>query len=116
MTKDIETTTTPLHFWRNNITWRTTNTGINKNVLRTLTPIHNRKLYQPTYQCEYLTLKEKKKLKQFENVVNDCLHSIYNGELGYVFTKDQLNEVIKILPSVQVKRDVISCCYCCWNE
>lgn len=109
---NTQNNTTPLHFWRNATnTWRTTNTGMNKNVLLILTPSEDRKLYDPSF--DNLNFKDKKKLKYSAEIINDCLHNIYNGEVGYVFTKDQLKEVKKILPRVTIKRDVICGCYCC---
>ena len=107
-------TTTLPHFWRDvTNTWRTTNTGINKNVLLILTPIENRKLYELSF--DNLNFQDKKKLKYSAEIINDCLISIYNGKTGYVFTKDQLKEVKKILPRVEIKRDVICDCYSCWK-
>ena len=107
-------TTTLPHFWRDATnTWRTTNTGMNKNVLLILTPIENRKLYELSF--DNLDFKDKKKLKYSAEIINDCLISIYNGKTGYVFTKDQLKEVKKILPRVEIKRDVICDCYSCWK-
>ena len=106
-------TTTLPHFWRDTTnTWRTTNTGINKNVLLILTPPEDRILYKPE-SFDNLNFKDKKKLNYFTEIINDCLISIYNGEVGYVFTKDQLKEVKKILPRVTIKRDIICGCYCC---
>ena len=106
--------TTLLHFWRNATnTWRTTNTGMNKNVLLILTPPEDRKLYEPSFEC--LNFKDKKKLNYFAEIINDCLINIYNGEVGYVFTKDQLKEVKKILPRVEIKRDIVCDCYSCWK-
>lgn len=106
--------TTLPHFWRDTThTWRITNTGMNKNVLLILTPIEDRKLYELSF--DNLNFKDKKKLKYSAEIINDCLISIYNGEVGYVFTKDQLREVIKILPQVEIKRDVICDCYSCWK-
>lgn len=107
-------TTTLPHFWRNATnTWRTTNTGMNKNTLLILTPIKDRKLYTPSF--DNLNFQDKKKLKYSAEIINDCLISIYNGEVGYVFTKDQLKEVKKILPRVEIKRDVVCDCYSCWK-
>lgn len=109
-----KTTTTLSHFWRDATnTWRTANTGMNKNVLLILTPIENRKLYELSF--DNLNFKDKKKLNYSAEIINDCLISIYNGETGYVFTKDQLREVKKILPRVEIKRDVICDCYSCWK-
>lgn len=105
--------TTLPHFWRDATnTWRITNTGMNKNVLLILTPIENRKLYELSFNN--LDFKDKKKLKYSAEIINDCLINIYNGGVGYVFTKDQLREVKKILPHVNVKRDIICDCYNCW--
>ena len=106
--------TTLPHFWRDATnTWRTTNTGMNKNVLLILTPPKDRKLYEPSF--DNLNFQDKKKLKYSAEIINDCLISIYNGEVGYVFTKDQLKEVIKILPRVEIKRDIVCGCYSCWK-
>ena len=106
--------TTLLHFWRDATnTWRTTNTGMNKNVLLILTPPEDRKLYTPSF--DNLNFKDKKKLNYSAEIINDCLISIYNGEVGYVFTKDQLKEVKKILPRVNVKMDIVCDCYSCWK-
>ena len=111
---NTQNTTTLPHFWRDATnTWRITNTGMNKNVLLILTPPKDRKLYEPSF--DHLNYKEKKKLNYFTEVVNDCLHNIYNGKTGYVFTKDQLKEVIKILPRVEIKRDIVCDCYSCWK-
>ena len=107
-------TTTLPHFWRDvTNTWRTTNTGINKNVLFILTSPEDRILYKPSF--DNLNFQDKKKLKYSAEIINDCLISIYNGEVGYVFTKNQLKEVKKILPRVEIKRDVICDCYSCWK-
>ena len=101
------------YFWRDATnTWRTTNTGMNKNTLLILTPIKDRKLYDQSF--EHLNNKDKNKLKYSAEIINDCLISIYNGKIGYVFTKDQLKEVKKILPRVKIKRDVMCDCYSCW--
>lgn len=41
----------------------------------------------------------------FRDVVNDALRAIYKGMKGYVFTIEQLTEVIKFVPDVKVVLD-----------
>ena len=109
------TTTTPPHFWRNFAkTWRTTNTGMNPYTLHTYIPLKERKLYQSKIDGKTLNPKENKKLKFFVEEINDCLGDIYMGKEGFVFTKEQVNEVKKLIPSIHIKRSCKYGCYCCW--
>ena len=38
----------------------------------------------------------------FRDVVNDALREVYNGAKGYVFTIEQLTEIVKFVPDVNV--------------
>lgn len=40
----------------------------------------------------------------FRDVVNDALKEIYKGSKGYVFTIEQLTEVMKFVPNVNIVR------------
>lgn len=109
-------TTTPLHFWRNpNTTWRDTNTGMNQYTLHTYVQLKERKIYQSEIDARLLHPKEKVKLKNFVDEINNCLTDIYMGKEGFVFTKEQVAEVKKLIPYVMVKRSCKYGCYCCWK-
>ena len=113
----IETpTTTPPHFWRNSdTTWRDALTGMNQYTLHTYVPLKERKIYQSEIDGKTLNPKEKKKLKFFIEEINDCLNDVYMGKEGFVFTKEQVDEVKKLIPYVNVKRSCKYGCYCCWK-
>ena len=108
--------TTPSHFWRNSeTTWRDTITGMNQYTLHTYVPQKERKFYQSKIDDKTLNPMQKKKLKFFIEEINDCLNDIYTGKEGFVFTKDQVDEVKKIISGVKVKRSCKYGCYCCWR-
>lgn len=54
----------------------------------------------PTNQ-KYLK-KSRKYALGFRDVVNDALREVYNGAKGYVFTIEQLTEIVKFVPDVNV--------------
>jgi hypothetical protein len=119
-----EITTIPPNFWRNTITWRTTNTGMNQNVIHTYAPhkrkkdiiVHMRENIIPyTDKRKYLNPEEKKKHDYFVEVVNDCMKDIWKGNSGFVFKDSQLKEVMMILPSVNVEWSEYSGGYYCWK-
>ena len=114
-------TSLPLHMWRNKITWRTTNTGMNPNVISTCDPHYDKReiiKYIRSTAIPYKTtdnlFKGKEEYNYFTTIIGDCLHEIYSGRKGYVFSDVQLRKVMKILPSVKVKWDKDYECYCCW--
>jgi len=127
-TQDITITTShtlPLpNFWRDNIKWRSTNTGMNENVISTYAPhisketivSHMRKYITPyTDKRKYLNEDEKNKHKYFIDIVNECMMSILTGGCGYVFTDSQLKEVMKIVPRVRSIHDNGNGCWKCWK-
>lgn len=46
--------------------------------------------------------KSRKYALGFRDVVNDALREVYNGAKGYVFTIEQLTEIVKFVPDVNV--------------
>jgi len=115
-TKTETPTTTLPHFWRNSdTTWRDTITGMNQYTLHTYVPLKERKLYQPENDGKLLNSMQKKKFKFFIEEINDCLNDVYMGKDGFVFTKEQVNEVKRLIPYVNVKRSCKYGCYCCWK-
>lgn len=49
--------------------------------------------------------KSKEYCNGFREVVNDALHEIYGGRRGFVFTTDQLIEILKFVPDVEIVRN-----------
>ena len=124
-TYSTEETTTPLHFWRNPITWRSTNTGLNENVISTYAPhtskqdiIRHMRLNIDPYTDGRKFLNESSFSRHkdyFADVVNECMDSIWSKERGFVFNEAQLREVMKILPTVNVRWNDNDGCYWCWK-
>lgn len=109
------TDNTPLHFWRDELTWRSTNTGMNQNVIGNKVPYAGKREYldQHIDSRIYHTSIERLKRKSFVETVNGCLSDIYSCGRGYVFTDDQLSEVKRILPRVRSGWSNENCCYSC---
>ena len=123
-TTNTTKTTTFSHFWRNNITWRSTNTGMNENVLRTYN--HNNSQQEIiahirlgaipyTDGRKRIPREERKYNPYFTDVVNDCMKEIWKGKRGFVCSTDQLKEVMRILPSVNVEGSEFGTYYYCWK-
>ncbi|MDF2950579.1 MAG: hypothetical protein K0S18_162 [Anaerocolumna sp.] len=108
------------NFWRTNLKWRTTLTGMNQNVTReynhsiahtriikdirtTITPYIGKRYYIP----------EGKYNEYFTAIVNDCLDTIRHGERGFVYSTGQLREVMMVIPDVNVRYDKEDDCYYC---
>lgn len=106
---------TPIHFWRSNKTWRTTNTGMNENVIRKKAPYTGKREYLDTHidKIIYCTVKERNDRKTFIETVNGCIGDIYSFGVGYVFTDAQLTGVKSVLPKVRTSRNISNCCYSC---
>lgn len=120
----LNKTTTPPRFWRDDIKWRSTSTGINQNVINTYNfnyskqeIIEHIRLNAVPYTDgrSRLPKLERKYNPYFTDVVNDCMKEIWKGGCGFVCNTDQLREVIKILPSVNVNCDKFSKYYYCWK-
>ena len=117
-------TTLPLHFWRNNITWRSTNTGMNENVIKKYSSNNKQEIIlhmreTVTYyekRMKYLSRKKKQYSDYFIDIVNDCMEMVWHNSRGYVFTDEQLKEVIKLCSDVKIKWDEDNCCYYCWKQ
>lgn len=112
------------NFWRSNITWRSTNTGMNENVLRTYNLNNSQKeiiahirLSAIPYEDgrKRIPKRERKFNPYFTDVVNDCMKEIWKGKRGFVCSTDQLKEVMRILPSVNVVGDKFGTYYYCWK-
>ena len=114
-TKNMTASTTPLHFWRDELTWRTTNTGINQNVIGNKVPYTGKREYldQHIDSRIYRTSTERLNRKSFIENVNGCLSDIYSCGRGYVFTDAQLTEVKRILPRIKSSWNNENCCYSC---
>lgn len=113
-TNEAETQTT-LPFWRDSTkTWRETITGVNEYTIHTYVQIKERKIYETDIDWKLLKPSERQKLKFFIDEINDCLNDIYMGKEGFLFTKEQVKEVKRLLKGVQVKRSCKYGCYCCW--
>jgi len=106
------TTTTPPHFWISDLLWRTTNTGISQNVISTYAPYkskksiiaHMRENITPYSDGrKYIPRKERKYNPYFTDIINDCMKDVWKGDKGFVFNENQLKEVMKIFPSVDVE-------------
>lgn len=69
----------------------------------TLPSIRNKIIPYPKNQ-KYLK-KSKQYCAGFREVVNDALNEIYKGRRGYVFNTEQLIEIIKFIPDVDVIKD-----------
>jgi hypothetical protein len=110
-------TTTPPHFWRSNLTWRTTNTGMNPNVISKDAPYKGKREYLDQYIDKkiYCTDAARQKRKSLIETVIGCLGDIYSEGRGYVFTDAQLDEVKKIFPRVWVSWNDNFCCYSCYR-
>lgn len=112
---------TTLHFWRDKITWRSAGTGMNKNVIGTYNPYFSKDdiiSYIKENTVPYGTSiryldKSLSYGKYFIDVVNDCMEKVWSKNRGYVFSTDQLKEVIKLCPDVRVSWDSTYECYWC---
>ena len=114
--------TLPLpHFWRNPVTWRSTNTGMNQNAISTYNPYSSKKDIIKHIRKNIIPYTDKRKyVKQnkndyFADIVNDCMKDIWKCKRGFVFTYEQLKEVMRILPSVNVEWSEYSDGYYCWK-
>lgn len=57
------------------------------------------------YPADMKYLKKSKEFCEgFRDIVNDALRAIYGGTKGYVFTIEQLKEVMRFVPDVHVVR------------
>ena len=103
------------HFWRSNLKWRTTNTGMNPNVISKDVPFTDKREYLDQYIDKriYYTDAARQKRKSFIETVNGCLGDIYSEGRGYVFTDEQLAEVKRIVPRVRSSWNNDVCCYSC---
>jgi hypothetical protein len=117
---ELNTGKKEIRFWRNPLTWRTTNTGMNENVISTYVRKQNMKDVIASIKDGIVTyndgrkfLETKYKTDYFISVVNDCLRDIYAGRSGYVFTESQLKEVLKIKPNIQTTFSKEHGCYRC---
>ncbi|MBU5332082.1 hypothetical protein KQI61_07710 [Anaerocolumna aminovalerica] len=110
-------------FWRNDILWRTTSTGLNSNVISQFAPTkdynqivkyikRNEKPY--TDGRKYLPTNKNERHTYFINLVNDALKDIWHGNKGYCYSTDQLKEIIKIIPQVKARYDEDDGCWYCW--
>lgn len=85
------------YFWLPKNCYNTCVSGANANTMpklkRSTTPY-------PANQ-KYLR-KSRKYALGFRDVVNDALREVYNGTKGYVFTIEQLTEIVKFVPDVNV--------------
>lgn len=102
------------NFWRSKLTWRSTNTGMNENVIGKLTPFKGKREFY-TYAVDYhrcLSHEERQKIKSFVDTVNGCISDVYSEGKGYVFTEEQLCAVKSVL-RVKVRRDCGNQCYVC---
>lgn len=122
-TQTNDNSTIPPNFWRDPITWRTTNTGMNENVISTYAPYTNKEyiiqhmrenIVPYTGKCKYLK-NNKKKRDYYVEVVNECMKDIWKGYRGFVFSDSQLKEVMRILPSVNVEWSEYCGGYYCWR-
>ena len=126
---DTETTTTYAKvtnkdFWRNKITWRSTVTGMNSNVIDAYAPSKNKKniirhIKANTIPYEdgrrYIPRSERKYNVYFTNLVNECMEYVWDGKRGFVYSEDQLREVIKIAKDINVEYSEKDMCYYCWK-
>ena len=103
------------NFWRSKRTWRTTNTGMNKNVISKLAPYIGKREYYDNYidYRLYITHEERNKGKAFIETVNGCIGDIQSEGRGYVFTEEQLAAVKSVLGKVRSSWDYGNCCYSC---
>lgn len=110
------------NFWRNKVTWRTTGKGMNKYVIKQFAPYvskdkainYMRQNIIPYHDRRKYILDDNDCNKYFRDVVNDCLHKVWHKERGFIFTEDQLREVMRIIPDVDVKYDENYARYYCW--
>ena len=104
-----------LNFWRSNKKWRSTNTGMNPNVISNNVPYTGKREYLDSHVDNriFCTVKERNDRKVLIETVNGCLGDIYSCGVGYVFTDAQLNEVKSVLPRVRTSWNIESCCYSC---
>lgn len=116
-----KTTTTLPHFWRSNITWRSTNTGMNENVLCTYNFYNSKKdiikhireniiPYTDGRRC--IPKNERKYNPYFTDVVNDCMKEVWKGKCGFVCNTDQLKEVMRIKCDINVECGELGEFYC----
>jgi hypothetical protein len=110
------------NFWRNELTWRSTNTGMNTNVIGEYVHKEDRqdiinymRSIIESYKDGRYYLDNENKKDYFVDVVNDCLKNVYKNFRGFVFSDLQLKEVMKIVPSVNVKYSSKDECYYCWK-
>jgi hypothetical protein len=107
-------------FWRDKLTWRSTNTGMNENVIGTYVHNNDRRgiiTYIMDTTIPYTDgrrfLESHEKKDYFVDVVNECLKNIYHGKEGHVFSDAQLKEIIMIKPDVNIRWSHESECYFC---
>lgn len=116
-------TTNNIDFWRNNIMWRTTNTGLNPNAIRQYAPyIDKNKIVEDikeknipyTDGRKYIPKDKNERHTYFVNLVNDALHDIWHGKRGFCYNTEQLKEILKICPLANVRYNDYDDCWYCW--
>lgn len=104
------------NFWRDsNNTYRTTNTGMNQYILHHIKSMKHRRFYHYS-DIDSLCRYDKKIARNFEDTINECLRRIYQGEYGYVFSKEQSKAVKLIIQNVRIKRSCNDGCFICWLD
>lgn len=87
-------------FFRNPVSHRTTGKGINRYVI-SMKEARKPCVDYLEYLKTFIVLNSNKskctKLNLYANdVVNECLWNLHNGSIGYLFTEEQLHELIRI--------------------
>lgn len=111
------------NFWRNEIMWRTTNTGIDPFVISEYAPYVSKvriirdlreKNVPYTDGRQYIPKNQNARHEYFVSLINECLEDMYKGKKGYVYKIDHLREVLKIRPDVKIRYDECDMCWYCW--
>jgi hypothetical protein len=122
LTNNAAETTSKTNFWRNEIMWRTTNSGINANVTSQYAPYIDKykivadikKKNAPyTDGRKYIPKDKNERNTYFVNLVNEALSDIWHGKKGFCYNTEQLKEIIKICPDVKVRYDGDDGCWYC---
>lgn len=94
------------NFWRNNCTYRNTNSGINENVISQKNPNCSSKSY-----INYLKLNNTSILLSSINnvteyhikVLKTCLNELENDKSGYLYNIEQLKNFIAICRNMNIR-------------
>lgn len=109
-------------FWRDKLTWRSTATGMNENVIGTYAPYNKKKDIIAHMKQNIVSYSDGRKYSDnnskndyFTDIVNDCMKKVYLGLRGYVFTDSQLKEVMMIKPDINITYSDRDVRYYCWK-